>query len=132
MENLVKLLLLFLILFPTLVKADMWGIDMGFGQGTRPFGGIDFEFNRGLPYLDAAVFVNHDYVQPYLSGGLQFEHINLGLAGAITHSQFSFGPELGYMQNLSSLFYVKVNNSYMGYPGSNFKYGITLGLGLNL
>lgn len=124
---------------PTLAFADMGALDVGAGQGSRPSYGLDYEFNTGLPYLDLALMGNKDYVQPYVSGGLQFEHINVGIATALTMTgysqgafagQLSVGPEVGYMQNLSKLVYVKENNSYMGFSGK-YNFSSSLSLGLN-
>lgn len=136
-----KILALFLVLFSVSANAgDMLGANFGFGQNTTPFYGVDYEFNQDLPYLDVALFANKQYVQPYVSVGLQFEHINVGFAGAISMSgysagafqgQLTFGPEIGYMQNLSKSIYVKENNSYMGY-GGQYSLTSTLSLGLNL
>ena len=137
-----KLLALLLVLFPVLANADMAGVDLNFGQNTRPAYSLDYEFNKdaGMPYLDIALSANSDYIQPYVSGGLQFEHINVGIASAVAFSnisngafngQLSFGPEIGYMQNLNKTFYVKENNNYMGYNGS-YNFGFTLSLGANL
>lgn len=127
-----RFLLLLLITFSTITKADNVGFNLGFGQGTKPFYGIDYTFNSGLPYLDVSLFTNRDYVQPSLSIGLQLDHVNVGMATAFTHGNLSFGPELGYTQNLNPLIYVKENNSLMGSPGSKFNYSATFSIGLNL
>lgn len=134
-----KLLALLLVLFPVFSHADMGGINVGTGQGTRPFYGVDYEFNKDLPYLDLAFFGNQDYYQPYVSAGLQFEHFNFGLAASATFTnysngyfsgQVSFGPEIGYMYNLSSLTYIKENNSYLGLNG-NYNFSSTISIGFN-
>lgn len=140
MEKTMKFLVLFLMMLPILAHADMAGIDVGAGQGTKPFYGLDYEFNKGLPYLDVALYANDEYAQPYVSGGLQFDHVNIGLAAATTLSnlsnggftgQLSVGPEIGYMQNLSKEVYIKENNSYMGFSGA-YNFSATISLGFNL
>lgn len=136
-----RLLGLFLLLAPVLSYADMGGLDFGVGQNSRPLYSVDYEFNKDgtLPYLDVALSANQDYVQPYVSGGLQFEHINVGLAAAVSLSgyhdgaftgQLSVGPELGYMYNLTQKIYVKENNSYMGFD-NQFSFMATFSIGLN-
>lgn len=133
------LAVLLIALLPSLAMADMGGFDIGFGENSKPSYGFDYQFGSGLPYLDVAFMANSEYVQPYVSGGLQFEHINVGLATAVTLSnmsngafqgQLSVGPEVGYMQNLSKLTYVKASVNYMGFNGP-YVLGSTLGLGLN-
>lgn len=110
---------------------------MGFGQGSKPFYGGDYEFVSEMPYVDVSLTGNADYIQPYVSFGLQFEHLNVGLANALviardgSGAHYIVGPELGYMQNLNSLIYVKENNSYMGFDGP-FSFSCTFSLGLNL
>lgn len=135
-----KYLVLFISLLSVTANADMAGFNFGFGQNTRPFYGVDYEINEDLPYFDISISGNRDYVQPQVSLGLQFEHLNFGIAGAVSASNyskggftgaFSFGPEAGYMQNLSKLVYVKENNSYMGF-GGKFNLTSTVSLGLNL
>ena len=132
-----RFLYLLLLLLPIVAQAnDMVGLDVGFGQGTKPFYGADYEFNKDLPYLDVALTANSQYFQPYVSFGAQFEHVNLGLANSVTVSggsaQYAIGPEVGYMQNLNPLLYVKENNSYMGWFGGSFNCSCTFSLGLNL
>lgn len=136
-----KFLVLLLLLVPFVAKADMAEIDAGFGQGTKPFYGADYEFVKNLPYLDLSLTGNSQYVQPYVSFGLQFEHISLGLAQAVTISDltnggsataaYGIGPEVGYMQNITDLVYVKENNSYLHSSGS-FNLTCTLSVGFNL
>jgi hypothetical protein len=136
-----KFLSLVLIFLPALAYADMGGVDFNFAQGSRPSYSLDYEFNKdaGTPYLDAALSANRDYVQPYLSAGMQFEHMNLGLATAVAFSgihngafngQLTIGPEIGYMQNLTKTFYIKENNNYMGFNGQ-YNFGCTLSIGMN-
>lgn len=132
-----KYLLLLLMLIPFAAHADMAELNAGFGQGTKPFYGADYEFVKELPYLDLSFTGNSDYVQPYVSFGLQFEHLNLGLAQAVTFSRtdgsatYGIGPEFGFMQNLNSLIYVKENNSLLN-SGSGFNYAATFSIGVNL
>lgn len=136
-----KFLLAFLMFFPAIAMADMVEANYGFGQGTKPFYGADYEFVKGLSYLDLSLTGNSEYVQPYVSAGLQFDHINIGLASAVAISngshdgsfngQLSVGPEIGYMQNLTDLIYVKENNSYMGFNGA-YNFTSTLSIGFNL
>lgn len=128
-------------MLPSLALADMAGFNVGFGENSKPFYGVDHEFNEDghLPYLDMALYGNSDFVQPYLSLGLQFEHLNIGVAAACTLSnisngafngQLAVGPEVGYMQNLSKLLYVKGASSYLGY-NSAYSLSTTLSLGVN-
>lgn len=136
-----KFLALLLVLLPIAAYADNVELDVGFGQGTKPFYGADYQFSKDLPYADLSLTGNSQYLQPYVSFGVQFEHINLGLANAVTLSnvtnggpvsaQYSVGPEVGYQQNINPLVYVKESNSYMGFNGP-FSLSCTLSLGLNL
>jgi hypothetical protein len=136
-----KFLIALLMLLPAAAFAnDMLEVDAGFGQGTKPFYGADYEFNKDLPYLDLSLTGNSQYIQPYVSFGLQFEHVNVGIAQAVTISdvtnggspsaQYGFGPEFGFMQNITPLLYVKENNSYL-YSGS-FNFACTFSIGINL
>ena len=135
-NTLTKMGLLFLLIVSP-VYADSLGFNIGFGQRTTTFYGIDYQVNAndaiisGLPYMDFGVHTNKDYVQPTFSLGLQWENINIGVASALIHWVFSFGPELGYTYNLNPLVYVKLNNSYLGTPGSQFNYSATTSIGLN-
>lgn len=135
-----KFLIFLLMFIPFFSKADMVELSVGGGQGTKTFFGADYEFVKGISYLDAAISGNNEYVQPYVSAGLQFDHFNFGLAAAVSMSsymngafqgQLSFGPEIGYMQNLNSLVYIKENNSYMGYAGQ-YNFTSTISIGFNL
>lgn len=136
-----KFLIALLMLFPAFANADMGGLNVGFGDNSRPSYGVDYEFNKGLPYVDVAVFANQDFAQPYVSSGLQFEHFNLGLGLATTLSnyhagsfsgQVTVGPEIGYMQNLNPLVYIKENNTYLSNNfNGKFTFGATLSIGLN-
>lgn len=129
------LLILILATFSVTTQADSLGLNVGFGQGTRPFYGVDYQVNADDSpftfYLDASLYVNQDYVQPGLSGGLQLDHVNIGLATSLSGGKFCFGPEIGWTQNLSNLFFIKVGNSYTGPPGSFFNYSATFSAGVN-
>jgi len=136
-----KYLVFLLMLIPGIASADMAGLAYGVGQNTKPFITGDYEFVSELPYLDVAISANSDYVQPYVSAGLQFEHINIGFGVGVSVSNFSqgafngqlaFGPEIGYMHNLSKLVYVKGGVNYLGFPGTTSNLGGTLGIGFNL
>lgn len=137
-----KFLLALLIFLPSLAMADMVEANFGFGQGTKPFYGADYEFVSDLPYLDVSLTGNNEWIQPYVSAGLQFEHFNFGIGAGVTMSnlsssgsfngQLGIGPEIGYMQNLSKLIYVKENNTYLGYPNGQFNLTSTLSIGFNL
>jgi hypothetical protein len=136
-----KFLIAFLMLFPFIAKADFVEVDAGFGQGTKPFYGADYEFVTGLQYTDVSLTGNSDYVQPYISAGLQFEHFNFGLGAGVSVSNFSggafngqlgVGPEFGYMHDISKLMYLKVNNTYLGYPSGQFNFTSILSIGFNL
>lgn len=139
-KNFMKYLILVMMFVSSIASADMAELDAGFGQGTKPFYGADYEFVKDLPYLDFSLTGNSQYLQPYVSFGAQFEHISVGLAQAVTltdltngghgSAQYGIGPEAGYMQNLTDLVYVKENNSLL-YSGS-FNFACTLSLGLNL
>lgn len=137
-----KFLAFLLIFLPSLAMADMVEVSAGGGQGTKPFVGADYEFVSELPYLDVAISGNNEYIQPYVSAGLQFEHFNFGVGAGVSMSnlsssgafngQLGVGPEIGYMQNLSKLIYVKENNTYLGYPNGQFNFTSTLSIGFNL
>lgn len=132
-----KYLLTFLVLFSSVAFADFGAFDVGFGQGTKTFYGGDYEFlfyrsHTYTLYLDASLFANHDYIQPGLSGGLQFEHLNVGFASAYnSKTNWAVGPEFGLMQDLPLDTYIKINNSFMGLPSTGFNYGLTLSFGVN-
>lgn len=127
-----KRLLMVLLAFSTVARADMAGIGVGVAQGSSPFFVADYEFVKDITYLDVSLSINKDFVQPGVSVGFQFEHINIGIGVSLANRVISLGPEFGYMQNLSDLVYIKVNSNLMGFPGSKFNLGATLGLGLNL
>lgn len=127
-----RFILLLLITFSSIAQADSLGFNLGFGQDTKPFYGVDYTFNKDLPYLDLSLFTNKEYLQPSVSLGLQIERVNIGIATALTNGNFSFGPEAGYTYNLNSLIYVKENNNFMWAPGSHFNYSATFSIGLNL
>jgi hypothetical protein len=136
-----KYLIALLMFLPTFAQADMLGLNVGGGQGTKTFYGADYEFVTDIPYLDVAVSGNEDYVQPYVSAGLQFEHLNLGFGAGLSvmnfsngsfNGQLALGPEIGYMQNLNKLVYVKAGANYLGFPNSPFNLTGTLTLGFNL
>jgi len=130
------LAILLLTMVPLVAQADMMALDAGFGNGTRPFYGFDYEFVKDWPYADISLTGNSSYIQPYLSFGIQGEHINVGFAQAITFSRtdgsavYALGPEAGWQQNLSSLVYIKENNSLL-YSGT-FSFSASFGIGLNL
>ena len=140
-----KFLVLLLALFSITAQADMLGAGVGFGQGSQPSYGADYEFVKSdfsfvAPYADISIYANKTFVQQYGAIGLQFEKLSFGLAVAATsvnqgngqyQGQLSFGPEFGIMQNITKAIYVKENNSYLDYHGT-FNFGSTLSLGLNL
>lgn len=133
-----KHLIALLALMCSITYADSLGMNIGFGQGTRPFYGLDYQLgingitSIGTPYVDASVSINQDYVQPGLSGGLQFTHVNMGINSAYSNHQVSFGPELGWTSNTDAhSTYWKWGNSCIGAPGRTFNYSVTFGLGVN-
>lgn len=137
-----KWLIALLIFLPSLAFADMFGVDVGAGPNARPSYGFDLEKNVDgkLPYTDYSLMANNDFLQSYVSAGLQFEHINVGLGIAFTSTDWymgtfrtaiTAGPEIGYMYNLTKVFYVKENNTYLSTFGGVFTFGATLSLGVN-
>ena len=136
------MLLILMLLFSNVAMAgDSVGVDVGFGLGSKPSYGADYQFNfdsvfnKGNPYVDVMVMANSEYVQPYLSTGLTFDHINVGF-GITTFiwpdsSSFAMGPECGYTQNLNKDLYVKESNYLLGFDGK-YNFSLQLSIGLNL
>lgn len=124
-------------ILPVSAHSDSLAIDGGFGQGTKPFYGADYQFVKDIPYADISLTGNSQYVQPYISFGLQLDHVNVGLGQALTFSRtdgsvaYGIGPELGYVQNVTDLFCVKENNALLFSSGS-LSFSATFSFGINL
>jgi len=136
-----KFLVLILALIPTFAHADMAGVNFGFGQGSASESyGVDYEIQRGLPYIDIGVSHSTGVWNPSVSAGAQWSIINVGVALSQSFvsggtNQFAAGPELGLMANLTSLFYVK-ENSQMLFDLRNsphtHSFGTSVAVGVNL
>lgn len=131
-------LVLFLCFVSSFAHADMFGLDYNVGQNSKPTYGVDYQIGSGIPYIDIAVSSNYDYLSPYVSFGLQGDTINLGLGSAINIDRYNgnttpvFGPELGFMKNLTPLVYVKENSTLLTDLYGNTNFGATVSLGWNL
>lgn len=147
-----KLLLALLMFLPTIALADsnqffiaqapsyMFGLDVGVGPDSRPSYGFDYQATMHGVYGDFSAMGNHDFGQLYVSSGLQTDHLNLGLGIALTGSNIhqgtfsgaiTAGPEFGIQQNLTSVVYVKENNTYLSDFNGKFTLGMTFSVGVN-
>ncbi len=132
-----KKLVILLSLISSISMADNFGIDYSVAPGSMPQYGADLTTNIDFFYLDFGVVTNKQTTSPSLSGGLQFEVVNMGIVTAanISNSDRSIyglaGVELGFTENIGKLFYVKANNTLLKDVDCRLNYGLGLSAGVN-
>jgi hypothetical protein len=128
---------LFLALWAAKSRADNIGANFGLGLNSQPIYGVNYYYNPNLLYMDFKLMGNNQYLQPYISSGLQIDDVNLGFVAQETRqpdgsSVGAAGVELGFTEDLDKFFYVKENNSLLRDQNNNAMMGFTFSLGIHL